>query len=241
MKKELKFSGLLFVKTIVLILMVIVIHFSLVTIAVSVTQPREGYVIYHSTDGGETVEEVYTHYYADGEDTRIAQYEGKEGYYQSYIPGKLSSGIQTGIGIFTTVSSLLLMIAMYYNDLWRRGDADATRKELSGVGFRKSQGLIDGAIATIPFALTWVMLVICKLANILPEYIKIYRYCNYHLFYFIDLLLPYNTTAENSLLNVLLCFLLLLPVPLICMGAYILGYKHIDIRRSLIYKKKEDV
>ena len=237
--KQTKLALAVFFKTVVLVAMVWIINISLVAIAVAITKPEDGYTIVYSEDEGTTTSEVYTHYHKDGEDLKFKEYENKENYYKRSIPGKLNSTTLTAINIFTSLSGLLLAIATYFTEFWNMGDVDANNLELRGVAYNKKRPLFIALAGYSPFILSYILLVAFKLLNLFPNYTKIFYYANYYAYYVLSLIMPNLNLAADSLLRVILSGVVLIPVPVICYTAYILGTKHIDIKRKLIYKKEE--
>ena len=237
--KQAKLTAAVFFKTVVLVLMVWIINISLVAIAVAITKPEDGYTIVYSEDEGKTTSEVYTHYHKDGEDLKYSEYENKENYYKRTISGKLNSTTLAAINIITTISGLLLAIATYFTEFWNMGDIDANNLELRGVKYSKKRPIFIALIGYSPFILSYVLLVAFKLLNLFPNYTRIFYYLNYYAYYFLSLIMPNLNLAADNLLSVVLSGVVLIPIPLICFGAYILGTKHIDIKRKLIYKKED--
>ena len=219
--------------------MVWIINISLVAIAVAITKPEDGYTIVYSQDGGETQSEVYTHYHKDGEDLKYSEYENKENYYKRTISGKLNSTTLAAINIITTISGLLLAVATYFTEFWNMGDIDANNLELRGVKYSKKRPIFIALIGYSPFILSYVLLVAFKLLNLFPNYTRICYYLNYYAYYLLSLIMPNLNLAADNLLSVVLSGVVLIPIPLICFGAYILGTKHIDIKRNLIYTKED--
>ena len=226
--KQAKLTAAVFFKTVVLVLMVWIINISLVAIAVAITKPEDGYT-----------SEVYTHYHKDGEDLKYSEYENKENYYKRTISGKLNSTTLAAINIITTISGLLLAIATYFTEFWNMGDIDANNLELRGVKYSKKRPIFIALIGYSPFILSYVLLVAFKLLNLFPNYTRIFYYLNYYAYYLLSLIMPNLNLAADNLLSVVLSGVVLIPIPLICFGAYILGTKHIDIKRKLIYKKED--
>ncbi len=239
MNKDIKLAILTFIKTAVLIIMVLIIHVSLVAIAVAFEKPVAGYTVYESSDGGKTLTEVYTHYNSDGEDTKLAEYQNKPGYYKKEISGKISGSAETFINIFCLTASLLLSIGVFYQTYWDRGDGDATRSEIEQKTVKTRKGLIIALCGTAPMILSYILLVVSKIFNVLPVALKIFTVLNYHLFPVCEWLIGNNLSAA-PIINVILTALVLVPVPLVSAAAYILGTKHEDIKKKVLYKRSEE-
>ena len=237
--RSLKLSGLVFIKTIVLVLMVFIINVSLVAIGIAITKPTDGYTVYYSEDGGKTLDEVYTHYYKDGEDLKYNALKNDEHYYKKEIAGKLNDNVKNIIDVISYVCGFLLLIAIFYNEFWREGDKDATDFEFSKKPYNKYKGFKIALLGTSPFILSYIILIISKLFNILPSFSRYFYFINYYMYYIIGILIPNIETKDNGILNILATIIVLIPIPLICAIAYNLGTKHLDIKKSIMYKKEE--
>lgn len=237
--KNIKLGFSVFIKTVLLTLMVWIIHISVVAIVIGWVNPQiEGYNVYYTEDGGQTTQEIYETFNID--DKKIEEYKNKDNYLVVAKPGKLSSNISNAINIAVTVCSLLLATAMYFTEFWNMGDIDANNFELRGVKYNKKRPLVIALLGYSPFILSYILLVVFKALNVLPSYSRLFYYINYYAYYIISLITPNLNGAYDLLINTILVCVILIPIPTICYGAYILGTKHIDIKRKIIYKKENN-
>ncbi|MBQ0111075.1 MAG: hypothetical protein KBS41_04030 [Oscillospiraceae bacterium] len=238
MSKNIKATVTVLIKSVVLAVMVFIINFSLMTILVSATKPSDGYTVYKTENGKQT--EVYTHYYKDGEDKNLEKYKSLDGYSKKALPGTLSQNYKDAINIFTCVAALCLIIAGFYTPFWKMGDDDANKNQLMNAPYNRNRAWYISIIGTSPYILSWLILLVCKIAGIGNSYFQYYRILNYHYYYLIDWFLPNNTFTNNSIIGVLALVITLVPVVAVSVGAYRMGEKHIDIKNRIMYKKKED-
>lgn len=219
--------------------MVWIINVSLTAMAVGWVNPQpENYTVYTTEDGETLGDKVFVTNLKD--DPKLEEYKNNKDYLIVPKPGKLSVNVTNALHIVTMVCGALLGIATYYTEFWNLGDVDANNHELLGKKPNKKAPLITALLGYSPFILSYLALLVCKIFNIFPTFGKIFYFINYYAFYFIDLLIPNYDLAKDGLLNIILVGLILIPIPLICYAAYILGTKHIDIRRKIMYKKENN-
>lgn len=229
----------MFVKTILLTVMVWIINISLVAMAVGwVNPPPESYTVYYSEDDGQTMQEIIT--VKDLEDPEVQQYKDVKNYYIIAKSGKISENVSAALSIVTTIFGLALGVATFYTNFWNMGDIDANNFELRGTKYSKTRPLIIALAGYSPFILSYLLLIVFKIFNVFPLYSKVFYYLNYYAFYFIGLIMPNVNLTNDSLISVIAVGVILLIIPAICYLAYLLGTKHIDVRRKLIYKKEQN-
>lgn len=140
------------------------------------------------------------------------------------------------------IISVLLFIGICYSPSWYCGDHDKNAVQFGRMERDPLKGLKIGLIAMIPFALTWLLPVFCKL-GVLPGSetfdmgMAVYRIINVHMLYLINLLLPPEMRAAalpwSGILGVFSFYLL---IPLTTFVAYYFGYRQISLSERLIFK-----
>ena len=182
---------------------------------------------------------VYTHYFADGEDTQKAQYEAQG---LTVYTAELRSEL-TGFGtalVFTAsqLASIALFIALVPSRLYRLGAKDAeTYKKC-----RAGRWLIPSLFPTAISLTGYVLLVMNKLQWIGNRGLSLYRYANYHLFGLQRLLL--GTGNDISQIRWIGIILALFPTVLtlfVCGLLYQFGYRDIHplnaLKNRIKYKR----
>lgn len=226
-------------KTVMASLIAFLLYVSVTIIAVGSYTKEIGYTILYSEDG-ENYEEVYKHYYSNGEDAKFKDYDGKENYYKTPIRSEVDGSIQK---IFMWIGqglSLIIWFAMLYGVLWKAGDADANMAELGKHKRDIYKGLRVGIFADIPFAAAYLLLVITSVFKIFPKYPAIYKIVTYFMYAFNDTFIKATGNGfEITFGGVLGSILVLLPLPVIAAYAYYMGEKHIIVKEKILYKREE--
>ena len=227
------------IRTVVAALIAFVLYISVTTIFVGAETKEIGYKILHSQDG-QNFDEVYSHYYADGEDTRFKDYDGKEEYYKTPIRSQLSSKF-TNIARWSSQSlAFILWCATVYSILWKVGDADGNMTELGDKPRDKFKGLKIGLLADLPIAVLYILLIITSVLKIFPSYPRIYKILTYFMFAFNDTFIKATGNGfATTFWGVFLSAIVLLPLPIVSAYAYFMGQKHIIIKEKIIYKKED--
>ncbi len=226
------------IRTLVASFIAFMIYVSITIIMVGAQTKEIGYTILYSEDG-ENFTEVYTHYSEDGEDTRYADYDGKELYYKTAVRSTLSEKTNNVIRWVSQALAFILWASMIYSTVWKAGDTDVSMEEPD-----KKQiilkALKSGFIADIPFAVSYLVLVITSVFKILPGYVRVHKIITFYMFAFNDVLIKGTGNGfEITFWGILGAAITLLPLPIFCTTAYYMGKKHISIKEKLIYKKED--
>jgi len=213
------------------IIMSFVIFLSFIAIfTLPLTEPI-GYDAYIADGEAGHSRKVYTHYFADGEDTKKAQYESQGlTVYTSELRSEL-----TGFGaalVFgaAQLASIALFIALVPSRLYRLGAKDAQSHNGNSTGRWLLPTLFPTAISLTGY----ILLVLNKLQWIGNQGLSLYRYANYHLFGFQRLLLGTgNDGSQVSWTGIILAFSPTVLTILICGLLYHFGYHNIHPLNSL--------
>lgn len=139
------------------------------------------------------------------------------------------------------IACIIVMISFVYPVCHKIGDLDAP---LISTGHRKHnplKGLYAGLVATSPFILSAVVLLLSKISGILPTFVNYYKMINSIFFPFLYSIMPVDyTIAELSVSSIIASMLVQIVIPIICMFSYILGLERFSFSEKLLYKKKEN-
>ncbi len=240
MKEKLSIAAKCFLSILVLDLLCFFMFISFNVIAVGVGTTAEGYVAYKEVDG-EYVE-LYTHYYADGEDTRLAEYQ-EQGIEvkTSAFRSEVSSGVSVAVDIITALSSIVIMCTMIYSILWKRGDKDNNLATFGHIERDKLKGLKIGLLAISPIALLYILLWVNKFIEIIPGYSGLFKIINYYLFPIVDLCYSgAASAAEIPVWGMLLLLLTLVPIPVVAAVGYYCGNSEIVLGDKFIYVNRKE-
>lgn len=143
----------------------------------------------------------------------------------------------TVLHVITQIGLLFLVGTFAYGALWELGDKDDNRVRYNGITYDKWRGLKVGLLTTVPAAVVYAVLLLCRF-SILPESIAaFYRFLNTPYLPYINWLFPATQElSEIPVKNILLISLTLLPIPLVSCGAYLLGYNHFSAAEHITYK-----
>lgn len=243
MKATFKIGFKIFGRIVLANVMSIITVISLTFLANVLLTEEIGYTAYG--EKGDTVtenaEKLYTHYYDDGEDTKLQSYVD-EGYSVNTVTIR-SDLTTTGRIIYLglcAVFCLSLAAILSYSFIWKEGNNDRNLVKFGHIKENKLKGINIGLIATAPYLL---ILLVCGLgkwafAKYFP--VVLYKYINASFYAPIDLICGKATEfGELAIWQLLLLVLVQLIVPLFCGIAYYLGYKDILVSDKLTYKKEK--
>lgn len=236
--KEIFKTGLkLSTKFIIAIIMCIFIIVSLSMVVTVVATENVGYIAYGTSSDSTEKEQLYEHYYENGEDELYDSYT-EEGYTisKTYLRSNINEGAETVYLVLTQVFSTLILLTFVYPIFWEYG-AKHKQAEKSGRGkMSLSFPVASGFVAISPYILITLILYFAVPTFPLAAYKLLYSF-NY----------AFNcwifgsavTFAELNIGQLLLCFAPFLIVPVASLVSYVLGYKNILIFENMVYKKKK--
>lgn len=241
MKEIFKMGASLFGKMIVVNIMCFFLAISLSVLTTALFTKDIGNTVFVTdAKSGELITQ-YEHYYEDGEDTKLKEYESEE--YKvtnSVIKSQLSKGANNGFYIVTQIMCAIMVLVFTYPNLWDRGTRDNNLVTFGHAKEDKLKGLKVGVIAAAPSILFSLFLIITK-SNIMAKFpvglLKIIYSSCYGINYAI-----FGSTlklGDLSYLQLFLSLLLNFCLPIIAYVSYLLGYKNISIGEKLVYKKEK--
>ena len=231
-------SAKLWVKIAVCTVMSFFVILSMTLIFTALFTENIGYNVYKNNEDGRR-EKLYTHYYTDGEDLKLKEYEDKEIEVKTeIIRSDLKGSGSIVYAILTQVICVSILIIFIFVQLRNLGKTDCNAVEYSGANEDKLRGLKIGFITTLPFIVFYFIHII--LAFIKPDFsMAYYRLVNYIFFPILNIIFDSTNvaTGDLSIIQYILIFLPLLVVPVTAHISYILGYKRIEFSNDFIYQK----
>ncbi len=233
------------IRTFVASVIAAVVYMSATVIGVGICTEEVGYTVKYSADGIQ-FEDVYTHYYVDGEDLLFKDYDGKEEYYKAVIRGNVNNPKEAGLDKkqmqtvrwISQACTLIAFVSLIYAFMWSAGDFDANKTEFGGTKQDKLKGLKVGLVADSPFILAYLILVVTRALGMLNWYPTLYKVLTYFAFGINDTFMVSSSGEMLLTLPGALGLLIGLAVlPLVALIGYIIGEKHIIIKNAIIYKK----
>ena len=170
---------------------------------------------------GEESKELYTHYYADGEDEKLKTYEDK-----GYIINKLTirdftSGNEiVAWDIVSQIFLLSMMTVFVYNNLWNLGDKDKGAVIYKRKKEDKLKGLKIGLIASIPSFVITTIIFVGRATFAKEVSVALYAFLNAHWYKLIILISGGGYFHELKIWEVIVFYALILFVPLVAHIAY---------------------
>ncbi len=195
-----------------------------------------GYEIYAYDENGENPQLITAHTYAEGDD-RSAKVETKDNEVLTYTRA-MSPKTDAVVDVLSSVFTLLIFGLFPYNILWNMGSHDDNYVQLGRMDKDIYFGLKVGAVASVPSAVLYLLLILGKFGVVPGVIIKWHRLLNTPFIPYLDAVeMGAQTAPELSIGSLLAVGVTLLFVPFVCWLGYYLGYRQISIREKLVYKK----
>ncbi len=242
MKNIFLFGGKTFGKIVLANILSIITVISISFLVNGLTTENIGYYAVGAKEGSSEAEVLYEYYYADGEDTKLAEYEEK-----GYIVDKRgirSEVTPVGEAVFLIISAvftLSLAGTITYSYLWKEGNKDLNLIRFGRAKLDKFKGVKIGLVSVSPYILALIAVFIGKngFAKNMP--VILFKYLNASLFSLIDVVCgDVLYFGGLSVWRYILLLLVLLIVPVFFGIAYYIGYKDVLISDKLIYKKNKN-
>ncbi len=242
MKNIFLFGGKTFGKIVLANILSIITVISISFLVNALTTENIGYYAVGAKEGSSEAQLLYEYYYADGEDTKLAEYE-EQGYVveQRGIRSEVSAAGEAVFLIISALFTLSLAGTLTYSYLWKEGNKDLNLIRFGRAKLDKLKGVKIGLVSVSPYILALVAVLIGKngFAKNMP--VILYKYLNASLFSVIDVVCGDAVYfGELAIWRYILLIFVLLIVPAFFGFAYYIGYKDILISDRLIYKKNKN-
>lgn len=235
MKIEIKRALRLFASQLGIAVLSIIVYVFVTMFAVSAFSEQVGYEVYiESQQGG--YDYAYSHYFADGEDQKLASYDADKVYKQSIR--LLSDGANLTVKIVVQILTAIMFVYLIYGYVWNKASEDNARVEIEGLQGSAHHGFWLGLLGAVPFFVIYLLVILEKFIGT-SFALSAYKITNFSMFYLTELACN-NVTKAAEL--PLWCFVPMLAIifalPLVSWFGYYMGYKGINIRKSMVYGKK---
>lgn len=142
--------------------------------------------------------------------------------------------------VIAQACNLGILLVLGYTCVWHIGDDDRNKYNFGHIEYDKNRGLWAGLIGYSPFILAGAAMLLCKAGIIADDYIRYYRMIMSPFMPFNQLVMPTTlTVAEQSWAAVIISVLTVLIVPVSCLIAYRLGFKHISFTETFFSRSKD--
>ena len=231
MKSLFKDSAKLFGKTLLVSLLCFFVVISVMVVSVGFFAESAGYYVTGTKDG--KVENLYTYYTADGEDTKYEAYE-KQGYTLEKTEIKLvPESKEKGSFVLSQILCIGILGIFIYPRLWERGYKDRNLAQTGNIVGDQWRGLKLGLIAIIPWVVTLLVLWRVKgFAVSLLMFASPVFYPAYTLMTSGNIYL--SQVSVLTLVGMAACWLIL---PVFAALGYGLGFKDYSIMEKITYNK----
>ena len=147
---------------------------------------------------------------------------------------------KTIMNILSQVLMLIVLGIFPYHILWQFGNRDDTNVRYKGQRPDPWRGVKIGAIAMVPFAILWVVLVIANLVG-WNGYFQVYNLAHFPFIHYNSLVLgSFKTISDVALWRLPLLLPTLCFVPLVSGIAYRLGGNQFSISEFITFRKKKE-
>ncbi len=141
--------------------------------------------------------------------------------------------------ILAQIFSTVLMTGILYGTVWEVGNKDISAVKFGRTKYNLWRGAQMGLLASIPTFVIYLLLVLSSVSILKPQFLNTYRLLNSHFHGVITWIYNGAVSADSlTFMQILLCGLLCLYLPLICGIAYLLGYKDISLFEKSVFKKR---
>lgn len=213
----------LLLRYVVCVIMCFMVFLSFLAVFTPALTEAVGYDAYVTNKDTGRSEKIYTHYYADGEDTRKAEYEAQG---VQVMTAQLRSEL-SGAGavvVFAAAQAvcLALFIALVPHRLYKLGLQDGE----DGMSYHTARWLLPSLFPVAVSTVTFALLVLTKLQWIGDAGLTAYRYANYHLYGLQRLILGAGSDpAQITWAGILLGFLPAVLTIISCGLLYYFGHR----------------
>lgn len=230
-----KTSIKLWVRLVFATVMCFIVWLSIDAVGLNVFGEVTGYEIYAYDENGENPQLLSSHTYAAGED-RTAEIKIKDNEVLIYLRA-MSPAADVSIGVLTSIFTLLIYGLYPYIVLWDKGSHDENFVNIGKMDEDRYFGLKVGAIASVPSALLYLLLILGKFGVISGTVLNWHRLINAPFIPYIDAVeMGAKVATDLSVGSLLAVGATLLFVPFVSWIGYNLGYRHFSIREKIVYK-----
>ncbi len=152
---------------------------------------------------------------------------------------ELSKSKQTVSMVLSQIFCFVMMTGILYGSVWEIGNKDISAVKFQRICENKLRGLVIGSVASFGSFAVYVLLLLSSLEILNPKFLNTYRLLNSHFHSILTWIYGTAQTANQlSVVQLILCFALVLYLPLVSAVAYYLGYKDIKLLEKVVFKKK---
>lgn len=238
---NLKLGFKLLGKYVFCLFMAFFINISFTMIITAVATENIGYNVFYYDEAADSLVPLYSHYNADGEDTKYAEYEAQG--YALTKQGFRSEPNKVTNALFLTVCQIIMIVIVFLffcNMLFYMGDSDCNKVKFGQIKEDKLKGLKIGLVPFVFQLIPYLLLFLGKLGIIKNGIFLVFRLFNFYLNPIIMAIVG-NTSvlADISWGRIFALLPLILVTPIMSLLLYYLGYQRINVLENMVYKKEK--
>lgn len=231
-KKTLLIAGKVLLRVVLASVLCAILYFSMLTIATGLFSNVVGYQMYDVE-----TETAQNYYFADG----VSQDDVPESTDEVVVTALREVPKDTE-NTFHAISQIMMLIVMAifpYHILWEFGNHDDTKVRYKGQRPDPLRGYRVGALASIPYFVLWVLLLLTKF-GIMPEgYTLVYRIATIPFMPFVNWMTANGMLQDTAVWQLFVLLLMVAYLPVVCGVSYQLGHNQFSIHEHLVFSKKE--
>ena len=234
-KKTLSVSGKVFLRLVLATVLCAIVYLSMMAIATAMCSDVVGYQI-HEMKEDESIVLVEEHRYQIGE-----KHLTSSDVTDDQVLTELREVKPSVLNVFQIISQIMMLIILAifpYHIMWEFGNRDDTNVKYKGQRADPYRGLRVGSLATVPYLLLWVCLLVARL-GVLPEgYAQVYRLATIPFMPYVQWVMP-SALPNTTIGQIMLLLPILLYIPVVCAVSYRMGHNQFSIREHLVFAKKK--
>lgn len=239
-KKTLSVAVSLFWRLLLAMVLCAILYVSMNVITTAFFSDVVGYQVYEQDESGEVSQVGEDYYYEEGEEHVTAVDLGLKDNQLLTSIRVVPESKQTVMNWVTQILLLILFGIFPYHILWSFGNRDDTNTRYRGQRPDPWRGVKIGFLATTPFILVWLLLVISKCGVLSEVMVQAYRITAFPFYPYVNWLLGTATASvEIAWWRILLLCPIYLFVPAISGISYRLGGKQFSFAEFITFKKNK--
>lgn len=210
-----------------------IMYFSMLTIATALFSDVVGYQVYDTQE-----EKGVSYYYADG-----VTDEDKPEATDTLIVTDLREVSDDTLMVFQIVSQIMMLIVLAifpYHILWEFGNRDDTNVRYKGQRLDPLRGYKIGALASLPYAVLWGLLLLTKCGVMPATFTEVFRWATVPFMPFVNWVTANGNLAQTTVWKIVALLPMVAYVPIVCGISYQLGHQQFSIREHLVFAKKRE-
>lgn len=232
-KRTLAVSGKVFLRLLLCTVLCAIMYFSMLTIATALFSDVIGFQVYDTqSQKGENF------YFVDG-----VTADDKPETTENQIVTDLRAVSDKTLVVFQIVSQIMMLIVLAifpYHILWGFGNRDDTNVRYKGQRPDPLRGYKIGMLASIPYAVLWVLLLLTKYGVMPTSFTEVFRWATIPFMPFVNWLTMNGNIVQTSVWQIVALLPVVAFVPAVCGISYQLGHRQFSIREHLVFAKKAE-